>query len=124
MLVRLPVLVSVFAFVLAFVAAPYEHLHPDSGAQHAHVTPHEHGHHHDEGPAPGEEHHDAAATFVSMATFIAAGAVHGVTVDAMQGPARAVAPVDVTVTKLLAPPEPHSHGPPAARSLTPRAPPA
>ena len=54
-MVRRPLaIVAAAALLLAFVAAPYEHFHLADGVRHAHVTPHDHGHHHDDADTGGQ----------------------------------------------------------------------
>ena len=123
MLLRLPVFVSAFAFVLAFIAAPHQHLHRDSGVQHAHVTPHESGHHHDGQPAHPDEHEGGTGSVVSVTTFIAPAPISVVAVDPVERPALPIVPRDTATADLNASPQPRTHGPPLRALIGPRAPP-
>jgi hypothetical protein len=123
MLLRLPVFVSAFAFVLAFIASPHQHLHRDSGIQHAHATAHESGHHHDGQPAHPEEHEGGTGSVVSITTFIAPAPTSVVAVAPVELPALSVVPSDTETGDLIASPEPRTHGPPLRALIGPRAPP-
>ena len=124
MLLRLPVIVSALAFVLACIAAPHEHLHRDTGLQHAHVTSHQHGHHH--GELPDEPDHDDqdAGTVLSVGTFIASGPVSVVTAGHADGPALPLLAPDTGAAESTSVPEPRTHGPPVGSTLPSRGPPA
>lgn len=123
---RLLSIVAAAALLLGFVAAPYEHFHPADGVRHAHVTPHDHGHHHDDadtGRPPSDREDEQDPQILSAAGF----AFQPANRQTLPTPAAIdVAAVPVESTRdgqLMEDRQPSAHAPPPLDIRSSRAPP-
>jgi hypothetical protein len=121
---RVQVIVAALALLMGFVSAPYEHLHRTEGVRHAHVTPHDHGHHHDLPVPAGNEHDDDSTDVLSADGFLSSGAVRVVPPAPSDVPALRVGFPLTLAVPLIERSHPPANGPPAADRLPSRAPPA